>query len=103
MSNDERFEREQAEEAAEEAARIGGRAGDEDLEPAERAVSEGGGGVSEGFELAEQELIEHASHGDQQSAHAILHNQGRDEELGMGEDGEDDAGDHELSSERDSD
>jgi hypothetical protein len=29
-----------------------------------RAVEEGGGGESEGFELAEQELIEHASHGD---------------------------------------
>jgi hypothetical protein len=31
---------------------------------ARRAVDEGGGGESEGFELAEQELIEHASHGD---------------------------------------
>ena len=29
-----------------------------------RAVEEGGGGEAEGFELAEQELIEHASHGD---------------------------------------
>ena len=29
-----------------------------------RAVEEAGGGESEGFELAEQELIEHASHGD---------------------------------------
>jgi hypothetical protein len=28
------------------------------------AVEEGGGGQSEGFELAEQELIEHTSHGD---------------------------------------
>jgi hypothetical protein len=28
------------------------------------AVDEGGGGQSEGFELAEQELIEHTSHGD---------------------------------------
>jgi hypothetical protein len=40
------------------------------LDPAERhrkerqAVDEGGGGQSEGFELAEQELIEHSSHGD---------------------------------------
>ena len=31
----------------------------------QRAVKEAGGGESEGFELAEQELIEHASHGDQ--------------------------------------
>ena len=29
-----------------------------------RAVDEAGGGVSEGFELAEEELIEHASHSD---------------------------------------
>ncbi len=28
------------------------------------AVDEAGGGQSEGFELAEQELIEHTSHGD---------------------------------------
>lgn len=40
------------------------------LDPAERhrkereAVDEAGGGQSEGFELAEQELIEHTSHGD---------------------------------------
>ncbi len=30
----------------------------------QRAVKEGGGGEAEGFELAEEELIEHASHGD---------------------------------------
>jgi hypothetical protein len=29
-----------------------------------QAVEEAGGGQSEGFELAEQELIEHTSHGD---------------------------------------
>lgn len=29
------------------------------------AVEEAGGGQAEGFELAERELIEHASHGDQ--------------------------------------
>jgi hypothetical protein len=29
------------------------------------AVEEAGGGESEGFELAEQELIEHTSHGDE--------------------------------------
>jgi hypothetical protein len=40
------------------------------LDPAERhrkereAVDQAGGGQSEGFELAEQELIEHSSHGD---------------------------------------
>jgi hypothetical protein len=30
-----------------------------------QAIDEGGGGQSEGFELAEQELIEHTSHGDE--------------------------------------
>jgi len=41
------------------------------LDPDERhrkereAVEEAGGGESEGFELAEQELIEHTSHGDE--------------------------------------
>jgi hypothetical protein len=49
--------------AAEEAGSIGGRAGDEDLDPAERPVIEGGGGEAEGRELAEEELREHAEHG----------------------------------------
>jgi hypothetical protein len=47
---------------------------------AQRPLVEAGGGEAEGFELAEEELIEHASHGDQQSAHAILHHQGAEEE-----------------------
>ncbi|MCW2999285.1 MAG: hypothetical protein JWN65_2834 [Solirubrobacterales bacterium] len=38
-----------------------------------RAVEEAGGGVSEGFEQAEDELIEHASHGDQHNTTPILH------------------------------
>lgn len=46
--------------AAGEAARIGGRAGDEDLDPAERPLVEAGEGVAEGFELAEFDLIEAA-------------------------------------------
>ena len=37
-----------------------------------RAVEEGGGGESEGFELAEQELIEHTSHGDGHTPSRIL-------------------------------
>jgi hypothetical protein len=59
---------------------IGGIAGDESLDSAERAVREAGGGEAEGFEEAEAALIEHATHGDQQSAHAILHDQARAEE-----------------------
>ena len=57
---------EEAEAAAAEAARIGGPAPDDPVEdPAQRPVAEGGGGESEGFELAEEELIDNASHGDQ--------------------------------------
>ncbi len=37
-----------------------------------RAVEEAGGGQSEGFELAEEELIEHTSHGDQHSPFRII-------------------------------
>jgi hypothetical protein len=43
----------------------------------QRAVSEGGGGVSEGFELSEQELIDHASHGDQHTPALIMRDAAR--------------------------
>jgi hypothetical protein len=39
---------------------------------ARRAVEEAGGGEAEGFELAEQELIEHASHGDEHNTTPIM-------------------------------
>ncbi len=56
-------EEEQA--AADAAGRIGGTAGDEDdFDPAMRPVYEGGGGVAEGFEQAEADLIDNAQHGD---------------------------------------
>jgi hypothetical protein len=45
-----------------------------------RAVVEGGGGQAEGFELSEQELIEHASHGDQHSPSRIMRDAGPEEE-----------------------
>jgi hypothetical protein len=41
-----------------------------------RAVDEAGGGESEGFELAEADLIEHASHGDEHSTARILQDAG---------------------------
>ena len=52
--------------AAAEAGAIGGPTPkyDEDLDPAERPLREGGEGEAEGFEEAERELVEHASHGD---------------------------------------
>ena len=100
MSPDPRYEQEETDAAAAEAARIGGVAGDEDLDPAQRPVIEAGGGEAEGFEQAEEALIEHASHGDQQSAHAVIHDAAVPEEQGASEGGE---ADHERSSEREDD
>ena len=47
-----------------EAGEIGGEGSNEELDPADRAVREGGGGEAEGFEDAENELIENAGHGE---------------------------------------
>jgi hypothetical protein len=44
------------------------------------AVEEAGGGQSEGFELSEQELIQHASHGDEQTLARIMYDAGPEEE-----------------------
>ena len=46
------WEEQEAEAAEREAAAIGGRAGDEELDPAQRPLVEAGEGVAEGFELA---------------------------------------------------
>jgi len=66
---------EEADAAAAEAARIGGSPSDDDEreQGPDRAVREGGGGEAEGFELAEDELIEHASHGDQHAARRAIY------------------------------
>lgn len=98
MTADPRREQEEIDAAAAEAARIGGVAGDEDLDPAQRPVIEGGGGVAEGFEQAEEALIEHASHGDQQSGRVPFHDRGADEQPGSTAEYGD--ADHEQSSER---
>lgn len=45
---------------------------DKKHDPAWAALNESGEGESEGFELAEEDLIEHASHGDEHSAGRIL-------------------------------
>ena len=55
---------EEAAAAAAEAASIGGPTPDDHLDPAERPVAEGGGGVAEGFEQAEEGLVRQASHED---------------------------------------
>ena len=62
--DDELVSEEEAEAAAA-ARRIGGVAGDEDdFDPSMRPVYEAGGGEQDGFEQAEHDLIENASHGD---------------------------------------
>ena len=73
------FEREQEEAAAAEAGAIGGHVSDEppaedsdELDPAQRPLAEAGEGESEGFEQAEQELIEHSTHGDQHAARRAI-------------------------------
>lgn len=50
--------------AAAEAGAIGGAQPNPGLPEAERPLAEGGEGEAEGFELAEEQLIESASHGD---------------------------------------
>lgn len=97
MPSTPRYEQEETDAAAAEAAGIGGVTGEENLDPAQLPVSEAGGGVAEGFEESERALIDHASHGDQQAAHTILHDQGLPEEDGATR--EDAESDHERSSE----
>ena len=50
--------------AAAEAGEIGGHTPTQGLPEAERPLAEAGEGEAEGFELAEEQLIESASHGD---------------------------------------
>jgi hypothetical protein len=56
---------EEAEAAAAEAAGIGGAKPDYYTDESHRALEESGEGEAEGFELAEEDLIEEASHGDE--------------------------------------
>jgi hypothetical protein len=60
--SDDRRVREEEGAAAFEAGTIGGRSGDQELDPAKRPLAESGEGEAEGFELAEEDLIEHAEH-----------------------------------------
>jgi hypothetical protein len=52
------------EDAAAEAGAIGGISGEEGLPEAQRPLAEAGEGEAEGFEQAEEALVENASHGD---------------------------------------
>jgi hypothetical protein len=70
--------RDQADQAAAEAAAIGGRADQEEsvagetMPEAQRPLAEAGEGEAEGFEQAERELIEHATHGDHHAARQAI-------------------------------
>jgi hypothetical protein len=55
-----RWEKKEIDAAAYAAGAIGGRAGDENVDPAERPLQEAGEGEAEGFELAEEDLVEAA-------------------------------------------
>ncbi len=72
------LERREEQAAAAEAAAIGGRPSSEppsaegEPDEASRPLAEAGQGEAEGFEQAEQELIEHASHGDQHAARRAI-------------------------------
>jgi hypothetical protein len=84
MERNDPLENEEADAAAAEAGAIGGVAGDEDLDPAERPLYEAGEGEAEGFEQAEDALIEHATHGDEHSGRVPLYDEGEPEEAGAG-------------------
>jgi hypothetical protein len=98
--------REQADAAASEAGAIGGRPSSEpesqeDADEAARPVVEAGGGEAEGFERAERELVEHATHGDQHAARRAIEDAPRtDDDDRAAQGGE---ADHERSSEREED
>jgi hypothetical protein len=74
---DRSLERQETEAAAAEAAAIGGSPTSEPpsteaVNEADRPLVEGGEGEAEGFEQAERELVEHASHGDQHAARRAI-------------------------------
>jgi hypothetical protein len=70
--------REEADRAAAEAGAIGGSPSsepspvDDGGDEARRPLAEVGQGEAEGFEQAERELAEHASHGDQHAARRVI-------------------------------
>ena len=69
---------EETEAAAEEAKKIGGPDPEPGIDPAQRAVVEGGGGWAEGFEGSEEQLERNASHEDRGAD--PMRDAGKDEE-----------------------
>lgn len=97
---------EEAERAAADAARIGGNPSSQperqdQIDEAQRPLEEAGEGEAEGFEQAQQELIEHASHGDQHAARRAIEDAPLESDDARA--AEDAEADVEHSSERDDD
>jgi hypothetical protein len=94
--------REEADRAAAEAARIGASPSSEDqdqaADDAHRPLVEAGQGEAEGFEAAERDLVEHASHGDQHAARRAIEDAPREADDARAAAGAD--ADEERSSER---
>ncbi len=68
---------------------------------ADRPLAEAGQGEAEGFEQAESELVEHASHGDQHAARQAIEDAPLESDDELAEEGGE--ADHERSSERQED
>jgi hypothetical protein len=107
IERDDELARQEADRAAAEAGAIGGSVSsdpapaDGTVDEAERPLAEAGQGEAEGFERAEQELIEHASHGDQHAARQAIEDAPLEsDDARAAEDGE---ADRERSSEREDD
>lgn len=83
IRGDEDYVAEQEREAAQEAAGIGGPGGDYEAGEAERPLAEAGQGEAEGFELAEEDLVENASH-DEGSTPDPTHLAGEPEDARVG-------------------
>ena len=75
-AEDEDLVAQESDRAAAEAGAIGGSPASEppvdEVNQSERPLAEAGQGEAEGFEQSEQELVEHASHGDQHAARRAL-------------------------------
>src|SRR5579875_1950604 len=90
---DDELAQREADRAAAEAAAIGGRVSSEpepadgSVDEAERPLVEAGQGEAEGFEQAEQELVEHASHGDQHAARRAIEDARQGSEGGLAGEG----------------
>lgn len=91
---------EETDAAAAEAGAIGGPGSDDDADPAQRPLAEAGQGEAEGFEQAEADLVEHASHGDPAPDPSDEELVSEESDEARRADAEYGAADHEHSSER---